>query len=191
MSIDWSKAPEGATHYQPESRGFHAAWFRLQGGKAREMWVVIPGGALEQIIDPTVFDESMQNLIARPAEPATWDGQGLPPVGIEAEIIWDSTDVAYYRAKILAHDEDRVVFRWCEGESKGQYGSYAVLNFGILPTFRPPRTPEQIAAEEREKAIDAMLDLDPPHESGFGMTSRRQFCEILFDAGYRRQEEGK
>ncbi|HBO6773231.1 TPA: hypothetical protein L4844_005409 [Pseudomonas aeruginosa] len=185
MSIDWSKAPEGATHYQPESRDFHAAWFRLQGGKAREMWVVIPGGALEHIIDPTAFDESMQNLIARPAEPATWNGKGLPPVGIEAEVIWDGADIAYFRAKILAHDEGRVVFRWCEGKRKGQYGSYAVLKFGSLPAFRPLRTPEQIAAEEREKAVGDMA------MSIQGVPYQYPTLYALFDAGYRRQEEGK
>ncbi|HCF3798316.1 TPA: hypothetical protein NIE45_001424 [Pseudomonas aeruginosa] len=189
MSIDWSKAPEGATHYQPESRGFHAAWFRLQGGKAREMWVVIPGGALEHIIDPTVFDESMQNLIARPAEPATWNGQGLPPVGTVCEHYGTADDLAWLEVEVIGHGNvdgrNVAFFRYGTGSPRFTV-SYSTAN-----NFRPIRTPEQIAAEEREKAIDAMLDLDPPHENGLGLTSRRQFCETLYDAGYRRQEEGK
>ncbi|HBO4307565.1 TPA: hypothetical protein L4U29_004042 [Pseudomonas aeruginosa] len=82
---------------------------------------------------------------------------------------------------------------WSEGREVWVRG---VLTCDVSPereaTFEArPQDTEQIAAEEREKAIDAMLDLDPPYEDGFGMTSRRQFCEILFDAGYRRQEEGK
>ncbi|MFG8317769.1 hypothetical protein ACEOPL_26605 [Pseudomonas aeruginosa] len=144
MSIDWNTAPEGATHWEPTGPEFHEGWMKKEG----DYWFYWVEGINKWCHGPScnVPAERAATFEARPQE--EWDGQGLPTVGIEAEVIWDSTDVAYYRAKILAHDEDRVVFRWCEGESKGQYGSYAVLNFGILPTFRPPRTPEQIAAME-------------------------------------------
>lgn len=169
MSIDWNTAPEGATHWKKEGD----YWFYWIEGTNK--WFHGPSC--------NVSAEREAKFEARPQE--AWDGQGLPPVGIEAEVIWDSTDVAYYRAKILAHDEDRVVFRWCEGESKGQYRSYAVLNFGILPTFRPLRTPEQIAAEEREKAVGDMA------MSIQGVPYQYPTLYALFDAGYRRQEEGK
>ncbi|HFZ2533006.1 TPA: hypothetical protein ACIJ22_003460 [Pseudomonas aeruginosa] len=179
MSIDWSKAPEGAN-----KAGFT--------GHEYLQFYRIPG----MFDDYDYWDERMgtwcgsdfptcaNHLFDRP-EKVEWNGQGLPPVGIEAEVIWDSTDVAYYRAKILAHDEDRVVFRWCEGESKGQYGSYGVLNFGILPTFRPLRTPEQIAAEERSKECDRIFAiLSSVEREG----NRSDMAEALYDAGYRRQE---
>ncbi|WP_205870910.1 hypothetical protein, partial [Pseudomonas aeruginosa] len=68
---------------------------------------------------------------------------------------------------------------------KGQYGSYAVLKFGSLPAFRPLRTPEQIAAEEREKAVGDMA------MSIQGVPYQYPTLYALFDAGYRRQEEGK
>ncbi|MGU2021561.1 hypothetical protein ACSEUE_11090 [Pseudomonas aeruginosa] len=173
MSIDWTKAPEGATHYQPESRDFHAAWFRLQGGKAREMWVVIPGGALEHIIDPTAFDESMQNLIARPAEPATWNGKGLPPVGTVCEyrhMIWPE----YRPCEIRYISEESLV-----AYDNGQEQFYRTCDM----LFRPVRTLEQIAAEEREKAIEEMCFAEE--------TLTVKQAKALFDAGYRRQEEGK
>ncbi|WMI32013.1 hypothetical protein GBBBJNDB_00322 [Pseudomonas phage Callisto] len=178
MSIDWSKAPEGATHYQPESRGFHAAWFRLQGGKAREMWVVIPGGALEHIIDPTVFDESMQNLIARPVEPATWNGQGLPPVGLMVE--WKAG---------LDHDWQRVtVLAYANGDAWFQPEDGPSFIVGNPANFRRIRTPEQLVAEEREKAINQMISdagyVDPKIGTFVAMRN-------LYDAGYRRREEGK
>lgn len=178
MSIDWTKAPEGATHYQPESRGFHAAWFRLQGGKAREMWVVIPGGALEHIIDPTVFDESMQNLIARPVEPATWNGQGLPPVGLMVE--WKAG---------LDHDWQRVtVLAYANGDAWFQPEDGPSFIVGNPANFRRIRTPEQLAAEEREKAINQMISdagyVDPKIGTFVAMRN-------LYDAGYRRREEGK
>ncbi|MGI0798558.1 hypothetical protein [Pseudomonas aeruginosa] len=178
MSIDWSKAPEGATHYQPESRGFHAAWFRLQGGKAREMWVVIPGGALEHIIDPTVFDESMQNLIARPAEPATWNGKGLPPVGTVCEyrhMIWPEyrpCEIRYISEESLVayNDAQEQFYRTCD------------------MLFRPIRTPEQIAADERRKSIIHLANLLIDSR---GHCNEYSQAKAIFDAGYRRQEEGK
>lgn len=177
MSIDWSTAPEGATHYQPESRGFHAAWFRLQGGEAREMWVVIPGGALEHIIDPTAFDESMQNLIARPVEPATWNGQGLPPVGTVCEV--KHRDIGWVRCEIVAHKSFSCgglthAIAWIDENTLDQ-------SQGLR--FRPIRTPEQIAAEEREKAIEEMCFAEE--------TLTVKQAKALYDAGYRRQEEGK
>ncbi|END0108390.1 hypothetical protein ACUHM0_005244 [Pseudomonas aeruginosa] len=179
MSIDWSKAPEGATHYQPESRDFHAAWFRLQGGKAREMWVVIPGGALEHIIDPTAFDESMQNLIARPAEPATWNGKGLPPVGTVCEV--KHRDIGWVRCEIVAHKSFSCgglthAIAWIDENTLDQ-------SQGLR--FRQLRTPEQIAAEEREKAVGDMA------MSIQGVPYQYPTLYALFDAGYRRQEEGK
>lgn len=186
MSIDWSKAPEGATHAGIIPSRKTNVWYRdIDPDRGRYKYFSL----MDESWNINFGSPIAKELIPRPAEssPAapTWDGQGLPPVGIEAEIIWDSTDVAYYRAKILAHDEDRVVFRWCEGESKGQYGSYAVLNFGILPTFRPIRTPEQIAAEERSKECDRIFFiLSNVKREG----NRSDMAEALYDAGYRRQE---
>lgn len=150
------------------------------------MWVVIPGGALEHIIDPTVFDESMQNLIARPAEPATWNGKGLPPVGTVCIVephntMWGFSSTSGYERKILAY-----------------YGEYVWLGHAETPLetplettridkvdFRPLRTPEQIAAEEREKAVGDMA------MSIQGVPYQYPTLYALFDAGYRRQEEGK
>ncbi|WP_330534707.1 hypothetical protein K9U73_018595 [Pseudomonas aeruginosa] len=182
MSIDWNTAPEGATHWEPTGPDFYEGWMKKEGtdwfywSESGHKWI-------NGILTCDVSADREATFEARPQE--AWDGQGLPPVGIEAEVIWDGADIAYFRAKILAHDEDRVVFRWCEGESKGQYGSYAVLNFGILPTFRPLRTPEQSAAEEREKAVGDMA------MSIQGVPYQYPTLYALFDAGYRRQEEGK
>ncbi|EMM5462834.1 TPA: hypothetical protein L5W23_005791 [Pseudomonas aeruginosa] len=182
MSIDWNTAPEGATHWEPRGIVFGEGWMKKVGNEwsywleGSEVWAGVWA-------DCFVSAEREATFEARPQE--AWDGQGFPPIGIEAEAIWDGADIAYFRAKILAHDEGRVVFRWCEGKRKGQYGSYAVLKFGSLPAFRPLRTPEQIAAEEREKAVGDMA------MSIQGVPYQYPTLYALFDAGYRRQEEGK
>lgn len=47
-------------------------------------------------------------------------------------------------------------------------------------TFKPIRTPEQIAAEEREKAIEEMRAALPD------WAAPENICPMLYDAGYRK-----
>ncbi|MCS8242753.1 hypothetical protein N0464_08435 [Pseudomonas aeruginosa] len=175
MSIDWTKAPEGANKAGFTGPNNYLQFYRIPGRFGDyDYWSENNGWR------GTDFPTCANKLFERPAK-VEWDGRGLPPVGVECEyrhMIWPE----YRRCEIrYISDESLVAY------DNGQEQYYRTPDM----LFRPLPTPEQIAAEEREKAIDAMLDLDPPHESGFGMTSRRQFCEVLFDAGYRRQEEGK
>lgn len=175
MSIDWSKAPEGATHWEPSGPDFNKGWMKKEGNE----WFYWGEGAKKWFkgkLFCNVSAEREATFEARPQE--SWDGQGLPPVGTVCEyrhLIWPE----YRPCEIRYISEESLV-----AYDNGQELFYRTCDM----LFRPLPTPEQIAAEDREKAIDAMLDLDPPHEKGFVMTSRRQFCEILFDAGYRRQE---
>lgn len=185
MSIDWNTAPEGATHYAPkleENDFWCSVFWRMENGVGVEAWSIDNRtGELHHFNRPTWIETTAKRLVPRPAACAhastTWDGQGLPPPGTEIEYrqnggTWlAGTYIGEFRGKLVA-------------------GCHVTGMVGVvaLEEIRPLRTPEQIAAEERAKAIDAMLDLDPPHENGLGLTSRRQFCEILFDAGYRRQE---
>ncbi|HDL5093989.1 TPA: hypothetical protein PXD63_004253 [Pseudomonas aeruginosa] len=185
MSIDWNTAPEGATHWEPTGPDFYEGWMKKEGtdwfywSESGHKWI-------NGILTCDVSADREATFEARPQE--AWDGHGLPPVGTVCIVephntMWGFSSTSGYERKILAY-----------------YGEYVWLGHAETPLettridkvdFRPIRTPEQIAAEEREAAIVAMLDLDPPHENGLGLTSRRQFCETLYDAGYRRQEEGK
>lgn len=56
---------------------------------------------------------------------------------------------------------------------------------GDHPEFRPIRTPEQIAAEERDKAVQAAMD--DTYTLGISDQSKRILIERLYDAGYRKQ----
>ncbi|MCO2196613.1 hypothetical protein FA389_08005 [Pseudomonas aeruginosa] len=179
MSIDWSKAPEGATHWEPTGPEFHEGWMRKVGDKW-SYW--LEGSKVWGLSGPAccVSAEREATFEARPQE--TWDGQGLPPVGTVCIVephntMWGFSSTSGYERKILAY-----------------YGEYVWLGHAETPLettridkvdFRPIRSPEQIAAEEREKAISEMLDL---YNSAYWPMTSKQFCEILFDAGYRRQE---
>ncbi|MFW4884454.1 hypothetical protein ACOAOW_11595 [Pseudomonas aeruginosa] len=175
MSIDWTKAPEGATHWEPKSSYFAEGWMRKVGNEwsfwseGSESWV---RGALTC----NVSGEREAKFEARPQE--SWDGQGLPPVGTACEyrhMIWPE----YRPCEIRYISEESLV-----AYDNGQEQFYRTCDM----LFRPLPTPEQIAAEEREKAISEMLGL---YNSAYWAMTSKQFCEILFDAGYRRQEEGK
>lgn len=117
--------------------------------------------------------------------PLQWTGEGLPPVGLVAEVLFNSHPPEYFSCKVLAHDEGRAVYRFTSGPRKGEYGS-DLPNFengNPMTIFRPIRTPEQIAAEERRACIDEMKNVFDSNFEG----CRRDGLEALYDAGYRKQ----
>ncbi|MGI0618462.1 hypothetical protein ACRCOS_01055 [Pseudomonas aeruginosa] len=174
MSIDWTKAPEGATHWEPKSYYFTEGWMRKVGNEwsfwseAIESWV-------RGTLTCNVSAEREATFEARPQEP--WNGQGLPPVGTVCIVephntMWGFSSTSGYERKILAY-----------------YGEYVWLGHAETPLettridkvdFRSIRSPEQIAAEEREKAIEEMCFAEE--------TLTVKQAKALFEAGYRRQE---
>ncbi len=97
--------------------------------------------------------------------------KGLPPVGVRVSV-FDDGDLVYGHGEsgeVIAHVEDCAVIRMSYG-----LGCFTAKNL---------RTPEQIAAEEREKAIEEMCFAEE--------TLTVKQAKALYDAGYRRKEEGK
>ncbi|NPW01857.1 hypothetical protein [Pseudomonas aeruginosa] len=103
-------------------------------------------------------------------EQSSWDGQGLPPVGTNCE--YRSND-GWLQCEVVAHRNNAAVV----------LNHHYEADFVPPQDFRPIRSPEQIAAEEREKAIEEMCFAEET------LTVRQ--AKALYDAGYRRQEEGK
>lgn len=164
MSIDWSCAPAEATHYcigddlNP--------WRKIVGTTVyafnRKKWLMWSS-----------FNEGYMPAYYAPIPLETWGGQGLPPVGVRVSV-FDDGDLVYGHGEsgeVIAHVEDCAVIRMSYG-----LGCFTAKNL---------RTPEQIAAEEREKAVGDMA------MSIQGVPYQYPTLYALFDAGYRRQEEGK
>ncbi|HEJ1634678.1 TPA: hypothetical protein SL675_003894 [Pseudomonas aeruginosa] len=104
-------------------------------------------------------------------ETDSYPAKGLPPVGVRVSV-FDDGDLVYGHGEsgeVIAHVEDCAVIRMSYG-----LGCFTAKNL---------RTPEQIAAEEREKAIEEMCFAEE--------TLTVKQAKALYDAGYRRQEEGK
>ena len=171
--IDWSHAPEGATHYN------HTCfdWYKVTQIGAVFFW---NGRAWE----PARFwDDSKHDCIQRPTTPS-WSGEGLPPVGVECEALWTSATGEYVRVVVVGYDHDQsyAVYRILAGVRAGEYESSRQVDVEGHPCFRLTRTPEQSAEDEREAAIDAMLAATPAPGSDISL----RVCEQLYDAGYRK-----
>ncbi len=161
MSIDWSKAPEGTTHYHIGED--INPWRKIEGTVAYEhyrgKWLRVNS-----------FNEGCMPGYYVPIPQETWDGQGLPPVGTNCE--YRSND-GWLQCEVVAHRNNAAV----------------VLNHHYEADFVPPQdlrpllTPEQIAAEEREAGISDMQTIT----DGAGPTVYAKLS-ALYDAGYRRQE---
>lgn len=166
MKIDWSKAPEGATHYGPETDVYAASWFKKENGDWCS-WLEHIDDRWEVDIDvPSSYEKAM---VKRPDE---WSGEGLPPVGTVCDALvcggWKECLVIYHDP----NNEDMA----------------AVTYSGMLmwsSEFRPTKTPEQIAAEEREQAIREMKLI-----AGFTVGGGCIFSR-LYDKGYRKIEGGE
>lgn len=121
-----------------------------------------------------------------------WNGHGLPPVGTVCEHADINHWEPWTKVTIVAHhfiEEDDLlvaVFVYKNGSSHSSEGDH----------FRPLRTPEQIAAEERNKAVHQMLRLMGEAARNLqGQNLMRSdlaavYAQALHDAGYRKVEGG-
>lgn len=168
-NIDWNKAPSGATHHNsacvfPWLRDTTPSFYN------GECWV-------EYTSDDIYWEEHISKAIKRPQE---WDGNGVPPVGTVCEYClddgwWSKCKVVY----VLSGSDDGFVV-WCDHLDSDKFLSFSTGRYRLY--LRKIKTPEQIAEEEKSKAIDEMNDLI----LGWGVEKR--MLAVLYDAGYRKQK---
>lgn len=82
---DWSIAPEGATHWAPETDKAHEGWYKKRGNG----WMVFSKGTGYEWREISFPKRNLSELIPRPADqaakdhrheqPATAEQTGLPP----------------------------------------------------------------------------------------------------------------
>lgn len=178
--IDWSKAPEGATHYYKNSP---QPWRDLSGC----IWKYFSHGewltASSACKSEWLLRELGTVLLARPS-PQTWTGEGLPPVGLEVEIGHGDD---WTRCKIIAHalkeGVPMAVFTYAQS-----FSGETDVNWCVAQGFRPLRTPEQIAADERKSAKKAIQEVIERNFDISGITASG-ISGAIADAGYRKQVE--
>lgn len=113
--------------------------------------------------------------------PAVWDGEGRPPVGTVCEAQIPSKQYAWERCEIVWHHPDS------DGSAAVVHGDGKLLSWS--GTFRPIRTPEQIAAEEREEArtfaLNAMTGKPMNPETEEQWQYRLKVVGEMLDLGFR------
>lgn len=89
----------------------------------------------------------------RPLTEPLWDGAGLPPVGCECEVLYDTGRDEWFLAKIIGHDNGSVVGRWLNGD-----GLYSLFDYSHAScSFRQIRTEADKKRDAAIKALDNWL----------------------------------
>ena len=187
MIVDWSGAPEdcvgalvacvGNIHFPRVT--FVKSVIHEQNRVRGES---CDGSALCAYLDVWAYEE-------RP-----WTGEGLPPVGTLCEFAGFNPEETIPTDPRVG-DQVTVIAHFMSGSFEvAAFTFYAPPEFeylqvaqGAYGCFRPVRTPEQIAVEEREKAIEEMI-ADTNILTGI-MRDRRIMASQLYDSGYRKQSQ--
>lgn len=143
MDMDWSKAPEGTTHWDPVDKNH-----LRQYGKVSQYWNIERGWSEKGWQYPDDLS-TMPRLIARPV----WDGESTPPVGTVCEMTFDDGKFSWgywLKTKVLCYGNTMVFVSQETDRKSGEWLEGSIKAAGMK--FRPIRTPEQIAAEERNSA---------------------------------------
>lgn len=191
MNIDWSKAPEGSTHFDPLDRNH-----LKQDGKIALMWNLMVGWVEKGWQYPDDLS-TMDRLLLRPQ----WNGEGLPPVGAVCEFAGFNPEETLPTDPRVG-DQVTVIAHFMSGSLEvAAFTFYAPPEFeylqvaqGAYGCFRPIRTPEQIAEEARAAELNLMIGVIKDYPGGRHgvdhMTQLRiheEACINLYDAGWRKQ----
>lgn len=168
MNIDWSKAPKDATHFSPPFEGYVGLWARTDG----KTWMYKSlNGSGNWYVGP--HPKAKEEYLPRPAP---WTGEGLPPVGTVCEWLMDQT---WKRVEIRYVSKHTILAAILGGDDEDP-------EFALDPDgqeFRPIRTAEQIAAEERRVEIK---HIQAASVVNCGPYITESSAAAIYDAGYRK-----
>ena len=179
--VDWSLAPEGATHWTPAD--VCNPFLKFEDGK----WYWFCGAWLAYGEDDGWMSLQLSGIISKPEEkqPRSWSGpeDGLPPIGSTVYIFDEEPHVCYADhvgsdVEIIAHSEsgsgnETAVYRIKDYD--GEYNYHAL----IADCFRPLPNAKQTAISARESAIRDIMDI--------AQVDCRVTAARLVDAGFKRE----
>ena len=151
---------------------------------SRSEWLAAVDALNQSELD-AVLAKNEQLAAARAERIPVWNGEGLPLVGLDVEIKrgnctwidgdeWQIGKTATVMASFLnSRDIEMASVQFPGGHCE------CIL----ARCLSPIRTAEQVAAEEREKAINEMM----MHGVDAGDSTIEYSCAALYDAGYRKE----
>lgn len=128
-----------------------------------------------ELIQPELAQakQALEDFYLVDAEFEPWNGEGLPPVGTKVEFF---NNQEWVIVEILFLTDITILIRLTD-----ELGHQECSLHPDHCKFRPIPTPEHIAAQEREKAINEMS------EASQGSHNWPDAFAKLYDAGYRKQ----
>lgn len=201
--VNWDMAPADATHHGKVSKQADLiAWYRYEtlptGGFQWSFWYsefgILDEGGWQRLhkggIPMALPVTPRPSFQAPPIVTNDWvPGQDLPPVGIECEFAVDllaknsslyKKDIkAGTRVRIIAHIENPI-YDIAAFLYKDENGNN-IVSQAIAEVFRPLRTEEEIAAEEKKEAFLKMFaeNIGAGNEGGeYALLAK------LYDHGY-------
>lgn len=114
-----------------------------------------------------------------------WDGVGLPPVGTVCEHFGTADHTNWIEVQIIGHGNirhhDVAFFEYMAG-TNGYTVSYSTAN-----NFRKPRTAEQVASDNRDKAAESLYRAVMDHSQTYWPSlqeHRKEHYRRLIDDGW-------
>lgn len=178
--VDWSLAPEGATHFLPAETEKHTdIWLKMKDGIVLSVGYTGDERWAHDYTKEFQPSTNITRIIERPKQPQAWSGpeDGLPPVGEIVEYNGFSLDLKPgSRVEIIHHFSagvaDAAAFLYYKGG--GRYVSQAIAAY-----FKPVCSAADVAAYQRESAIRELMDI--------AQVDCRVTAARLVDAGFKRE----
>ena len=172
INIDWSYAPSGATHFHKGDIMYRPHWrksgFYCDLGLEAFGWI------------KDTYPSPISECIERPKKQEAWDGVGLPPVNCFCETLDEDAD-CWVKVEIYAHTEFM-------GETHACAKNGTDMFYGLAREFRPIKTAEQLADEEKVEAIAEMRAVVIAASDRKRATIAECTATVaLYEAGYRKQ----
>lgn len=176
MNIDWSKAPEDATHAGTTTRLQIPVFYKNIREDKYSYWHADGDGWREDAIG----NPACTPLIERPKKQEALDWDGLQPVNCFCETLDEDAD-CWVKVEIYAHTEFM-------GESHACAKNGTDMFYGLAHDFRPIKTAEQLAEEEKVAAIAEMRAVLMAASDRKSVTLVECLATVaLYEAGYRKQ----
>lgn len=145
--------PAGTTHFCPAFGRYPERALRLGPCDKWAYWTGFSWFDLLHAPPPSVRREAIDLRPTAQRVYATWNGDGLPPVGAVCGL--RSRGGGWGEAEIRYHGRGLCVWLWVRHDGNTDQIEYAESPDRL--EFRPIRTAEQIAAEERERVANEMV----------------------------------
>ncbi|WP_339892144.1 hypothetical protein [uncultured Alteromonas sp.] len=164
------KVPEGATHFVEKSSSYMNHFCKVVDGLEYVFSVDAENPEWYEISD--VWPLSVRNLFELPEAQQEWNGEGLPPVGVECEIAKVCDALCWNKGAVDFYGKEKCIITFRDGREAA-----FILNRVL---FRPLKTQQEKDLEEFIETVSwytegTLLEKDDPEVL--------MFIKNMFDAG--------